>query len=267
VSADPQRSDWGGLSWSEWCPFDHAVAENLVPESGGIYRFHSRGEQGLLYIGEGANRRRRLRTLERQSIAHPPAYYLDWPHGTKRPHRGHYAAPFLRMCRDAGCAVEVSWAMDVHADLAERRRVEARLIRQYRAEAQSDPPWQHGGIGMATYLARRQGAPTRDNHQVVARYFEMWNTGESSIADQIVHPDWTDHAHPDVKGPEGVRRAVDSSRATRPDLHIRVEAILGDGDLVAAVGELSQDPDSTASPLIWLIRIEDHRLAEMWTYR
>jgi len=256
VSADPQKTDWGGLSWSSWCSFAQAVAENRIPESGGIYRFRSGGEPGLLYIGEGANRRRRLRTLELHSRAHPAEHYLNRPPGTKRPHRGHYAAPFLRMCRDAGCEVEVSWAIDVHADLAERRRVEARLIDQYRDEAQADPPWQHGGLGTAAYLARR----------LVARYFEMWNTGESSIADQIVRPDWTDHARTDVKGPDGVRRAVDSIRAARPDLRIRIKAIIGEGDLVAAVGELSQDRDSTASALIWLVRIEDHRMAEIWTY-
>jgi predicted SnoaL-like aldol condensation-catalyzing enzyme len=162
--------------------------------------------------------------------------------------------------------VEVSWATDVHADLSERRRVEARLIDQHRAETQADPPWQHGGRGMATYLARRQDTRPGDDRQVVMRYFEMWNTGEVSIAHQLVHPDWTDHAHPDVKGPEGVRQAVDSIRHTRPDLCIRITAALGDGDLVAVVGEVSHDNDSTASPLIWLIRIEDHRVAEMWTY-
>jgi predicted SnoaL-like aldol condensation-catalyzing enzyme len=167
---------------------------------------------------------------------------------------------------DAGCEVEVSWATDVHADLGERRRVETRLIDQYRNEAQADPPWQHGGRGMTTYLARKQGTRPGDDRQVVMRYFEMWNTGESSIADQIVHPNWTDHAHPDAKGPEGVRQAVESIRRTRPDLRFQIKAMLGDGDLVAVVGEAGEDDDSTASPLIWLIRIEDRRVAEMWTY-
>ena len=179
MSADPQKTDWGGLSWSGWCPFAQAIAENCIPKSGGIYRFRGREEPGLLYIGEGANRRRRLRALELHSKAHPAEYYLNWPHGTKRPHRGHYAAPFLRMCRDAGCVVEVSWAMDVHADLAERRRVEARLIGQYRDEAQADPPWQHGGLGMVTYLARRPGTRTRDEATM------GWTVEQAQKASQI----------------------------------------------------------------------------------
>src|SRR6266508_5743639 len=75
-----------------------------------------------------------------------------------------------------------------------------------------------------------------DNRSVVARYFDMWNTGDTSIADQILHPDWTDHAHPEVAGPEGVQRAVQTIRAARPGLHFDIHSILGEDDLVAAVG-------------------------------
>ena len=158
--SDPQADDWGGLSWSGWRAFDQAVTEDWIPATGGVYRFRSRGEPGLLYVGEGVNRRRRLRTLELHSKAHAARYYLEWPAGTKRPHRGHYAAPFLRLCRDAGCVVDVSWAIGVHADRAVRRAVEACLIRQYHDEAHGDPPWQHGGRGMPAYLARRDlGGP------------------------------------------------------------------------------------------------------------
>jgi hypothetical protein len=40
----------------------------------------------------------------------------------------------------------------------------------------------------------------------VMRYFDMWNTGDTAIADQILHPDWVDHAHPEVTGPAAVKR-------------------------------------------------------------
>lgn len=108
--------------------------------------------------------------------------------------------------------------------------------------------------------------------QIAARYFEMWNTGDSSIAAEILSPDWVDHAHPEVAGPRSVQQAVGQLRAARPALRFQVETILGGGDLVAVVGSVSgvsrgeragQDP----SRLIWLIRLEDGRMAEMWTYR
>jgi hypothetical protein len=40
------------VSWSEWDVFAQAIIENRIPASGGIYRFRSRGESGLLYIGK-----------------------------------------------------------------------------------------------------------------------------------------------------------------------------------------------------------------------
>jgi ketosteroid isomerase-like protein len=103
--------------------------------------------------------------------------------------------------------------------------------------------------------------------EVVARYFEMWNDGDGSIAADVLSPDWVDHAHPEVVGPEGVRRAVDSLRAAQPDLRFRIDAILGDGDLVAAVGSAVRNGDIAWTRLVWLVRIEDGRMAEMWTYR
>lgn len=154
--SDPQVDSWGDVSWCEWDAFDQAVTENRIPASGGIYRFRSRGESGLLYIGEGADVRRRLQTLEKHSRAYPARYYLEWRAGSPRPYRGHYAAPFLRLCRDAGCVVEVSWTIDVHAERGSRRALETYLIRQYYDEAHSYPPWQFGGRVMAAYLVERQ---------------------------------------------------------------------------------------------------------------
>lgn len=151
-----QADNWGGVSWCEWDVFDQAVANDRVPASGGIYRFRSCGESGLLYIGEGADRRQRLLPLEKFSRTHPARYYLEWPDGSPRPFRGHYAAPFLRLCRDIGCMVEVSWTVDVYAEHESRKALETFLIRQYYYEAQSYPPWQFGGRAMAAYLAERQ---------------------------------------------------------------------------------------------------------------
>ncbi|GAA0382912.1 hypothetical protein GCM10009530_37130 [Microbispora corallina] len=101
--------------------------------------------------------------------------------------------------------------------------------------------------------------------KVVARYFEMWNTGDTSIAPEVLAPDWLDHAHPEAGGPESVARAVERVRETQPDLTFRVDAVLGDGDLVAVVGAAGRDGAGT--PLIWLVRVQDDRMAEMWTYR
>jgi len=104
---------------------------------------------------------------------------------------------------------------------------------------------------------------------VVARYFDMWNTGDASVAAQILSPDWVDHAHPEVKGPQGVQQAVQAIRAARLDLHFHIDAILGDDDLVAVVGAVGSPLRAAGSPsrLIWLVRLKDGRMTEMWTYQ
>ncbi|MEV4622841.1 nuclear transport factor 2 family protein [Asanoa sp. NPDC049573] len=101
---------------------------------------------------------------------------------------------------------------------------------------------------------------------VVARYFEMWNTGDTSTAESIVDRAWVDHAHPEVAGPEGVRQAVAAIRAVRPDLHFTVESILaGDDGLVAAVGGVGAQQPSPGR-IIWLVRVAGGLMVEMWTY-
>ncbi|GAA1015605.1 hypothetical protein Aple_009310 [Acrocarpospora pleiomorpha] len=103
--------------------------------------------------------------------------------------------------------------------------------------------------------------------QIAARYFEMWNTGDVSIATQILHPDWIDHAHPEVSGPHAVQQAVEQIRAAQPDLRFQVDALLGNDDLIAVVGAVSQTAQHSTTRLVWLIGMKDGQMAEMRTYR
>ena len=103
AACDPQAPSWGGLSWSRWLDFDKAHRGHLIPATPGIYRFQTRGEPGLLYIGKSGNavgRRARLDDLARGLKHHPPGFYLNWRTAglAKRPHRGHYVA---RTCASA----------------------------------------------------------------------------------------------------------------------------------------------------------------------
>jgi hypothetical protein len=157
VAVDPQAAGWGGLSWSPWYDFDQAHCEQLIPATSGLYRFSASGHPGLLYIGESGaagGRRARLDDLARGRRRHTADFYLNWRENglAKRPHRGHYAAPYLRLCEDAGYAVEVSWALGEHTDTSDRRAVEKRLIRQHQADTGWTPPIQYGGAGVIAYL-------------------------------------------------------------------------------------------------------------------
>jgi ketosteroid isomerase-like protein len=98
-------------------------------------------------------------------------------------------------------------------------------------------------------------------HNPVTRYFDMWNTGDVSIAREVLSPSWVDHAHPEVDGIVGVEQTVRAIHAARPGITFRIDSVLtGDGGLVAAVGRVG------ANSLIWLVRLENGLMAEMWTY-
>jgi hypothetical protein len=158
---DPQAADWGGLHWSDWQDFDKAHRGNLIPATPGIYRFRARDEPGLLYIGESGEadgRRGRLSDLARGMRSQEASYYLNWRAAglAERPHRGHYAAPSMRQCEDAGCHIEVSWALEEHPETTERQAVEKRLIQLHREVMRFDPPIQRGGRGVAAYLEKRR---------------------------------------------------------------------------------------------------------------
>ena len=150
---EPADEQWAGMGWAPWQRFDEAVVASAVPVTPGIYRFRTQDEPVLLYIGIGGNRRRRLRTLRRWSRKGSHAFVQRL--GEKRPFRGHFAAPALARCEEAGCHVEVSWSLGTFPDRQERETVERALIAQHRRETGIDPPWQYGGRGVGPYLAAR----------------------------------------------------------------------------------------------------------------
>ena len=161
AAGEPQAADWGGLRWSEWQDFDEAHRGHVIPATPGLYRFRAWGEPGLLYIGESGDaggRRARLDDLARGRKRHPASFYLNWRAVglAKLPHRGHYAAPYMRQCEDAGCHIEVSWALEEHPEKKARRTVEAQLIQLHREIMGVDPPVQHGGRGVTAYLEKRR---------------------------------------------------------------------------------------------------------------
>jgi hypothetical protein len=159
---DPQSRRWAGLAWSPWHDFDAAHQKKLIPATPGLYRFRAPGIPGLLYIGESGargGRAARLAALARGRCRHSPDYYLNWRANgiAKRPHRGHYAAPYIRQAEEAtGRTVEISWTRDEHPDDTQRKAAEARLLAMYRHATGGDPPVQNGGRGMAEWLSQRK---------------------------------------------------------------------------------------------------------------
>lgn len=105
------------------------------------------------------------------------------------------------------------------------------------------------------------------NKALVKRYFTMWNTGNTEEADEVLAPDYVDHAHPEVKGPDVVKSTLPKIRAAIPDFQITCEQIISEGDMVAVRGSMRRTLQGTVSHshVIWLVRIAHGQMAEMWT--
>ena len=74
------------------------------------------------------------------------------------------------------------------------------------------------------------------NKASVRRVFdEGVNVDNPDIVDELYVPDFVDHsASPDqLPGPAGIKQAISYFSALLPDVHVTVEAIVGEGDLVA----------------------------------
>ncbi len=72
------------------------------------------------------------------------------------------------------------------------------------------------------------------NKALVRRYVELWNTGNLALADEVLAPDYVDHAHPEfTPGPLSVKQAVMDFRTGFPDAHVTTEYMMSEGDVVA----------------------------------
>ncbi len=101
------------------------------------------------------------------------------------------------------------------------------------------------------------------NKALVKGYIEMWNTGDVTLADDMLAADWVDHAHPEVVGTDHVKQAVVKVRAAFPDFHIMIEQNITEDDLVAIRATVLRG--GKTSRVMWFVRVADGKMREMWT--
>lgn len=120
--------------------------------------------------------------------------------------------------------------------------------------------------------------PNEQNEAVARKGLEVFNTGDTSVADEIVAPGAVAHdpAMPEeLTGPEGLKRSVEIYRGAFPDLTVTIDDIFSDGGLVCTRwtsdgtndGELMGMPPTgkrATSTGISIDRIEDGKIVESW---
>lgn len=129
---------------------------------------------------------------------------------------------------------------------------------------------------------------TAAGKDLVRRHFEeLWNQRNLEACDELMAEDFTENAAAPfapaapgrVHGPSAMRKSLQWLVAQFPDIHMEIESIVAEGDIVAArivsrgthLGRVDGAPPPTGQSFAarqthWF-RIEDGRLAEHWATR
>src|SRR5262245_49912824 len=121
------------------------------------------------------------------------------------------------------------------------------------------------------------------NKAVLNRFWsEVWDQGDLDVVDEIFHENFVDHGlAPGLhkQGPEGAKEAVMQFRNAMPDLYLRCDMMVAEGDKVLSVwesGGTQTGPLASARGTIpptgnrgvvrgmTLNRLEDGRIIEAW---
>lgn len=104
---------------------------------------------------------------------------------------------------------------------------------------------------------------------------EGWNRGNLAAIDELFAPDFVEHQAGIGPGRDGVKGSIQTLRTAFPDLHLTLENVVADGDIVwarlSATGT-HEGPfmglPGTGRPVrvdvIDIVRVADGRLVEHW---
>jgi steroid delta-isomerase-like uncharacterized protein len=138
-------------------------------------------------------------------------------------------------------------------------------------------------FGAAAALVQGAQITSIEHNKAVALRWsqELWSQGQLAVADEIISPDYVRHDPGDpfpARGPEDVTRIVSMLRAMLPDLHIQVEAMIAEGDIVVSrytatatdsVGYMGLPPTGKTirTSAMQMFRFSQGKIVESWAAR
>ena len=124
------------------------------------------------------------------------------------------------------------------------------------------------------------GAP--GNTELVRRFYEeVWDRGNFAFAYEVFAEDYVRHdlrATATLPGPAGQAKIAADFRAAFPDLHVNVDMVFGDGDMVAGRwtatgthtgtwGAIEPTGHRVQFSAVNLYRFANGKVAEIWNHR
>jgi hypothetical protein len=98
----------------------------------------------------------------------------------------------------------------------------------------------------------------------------MWNTGQGSLADELLDPTYVEHTHPSFLGPAASRALVPRLHGLYPGLVVSVEIVLASAEFVVVrttvePGDVDGHPDGPGRGMA-MFRVAGGKLAEQWSW-
>jgi hypothetical protein len=116
----------------------------------------------------------------------------------------------------------------------------------------------------------RPVAGSETSAALVLRYFDMWNTGQGALADELLGPTYVEHTHPSVLGPAASRALVPRLHGLYPGMVVSAEVVLADAEFVVVrttllPGDVDGHPDGPGRGMA-MFRVVGGKLAEQWSW-
>lgn len=113
--------------------------------------------------------------------------------------------------------------------------------------------------------------------RIVQRVYGAFESGDTSVADEVIAPNAVDHEMPGGTGPEALKQAITMFRAAFPDMKMTMDDSIAEGNQVATrftmtgthKGEFAGVPATGKRVTIGgidILRFESGKVVEHWGY-